>query len=73
MMYLQPGIGVHIFLWDIPTDLQSTMLLSSVAGDDSVTSALRELEEELGIKANKEQLQYILTAKLRHVLNNGSP
>lgn len=29
------------------------------AGDDAITGALRELEEELGVKANKEDLKYI--------------
>lgn len=31
----------------------------AIAGDDSVTGTLRELEEELGIKANKEDLRFI--------------
>ena len=31
----------------------------AVAGDDAVTGALRELEEELGIKANRDALKFI--------------
>jgi len=31
----------------------------AIAGDDAITGTLRELEEELGIKANKEDLRFI--------------
>ncbi len=31
----------------------------AIAGDDAITGALRELEEELGIKANKDDLRFI--------------
>ena len=36
------------------------------AGDDPVTSALRELEEELGIKAEKEDLLYAGMFRIRY-------
>lgn len=40
---------------------------SVVAGEDSLTGAQRELEEELGIRVEKEALKYIFTdAGVRH-------
>lgn len=39
---------------------------SATKGEDSVTAALRELEEEMGIKVNKEDLKLMLRKKGRN-------
>lgn len=52
-------------LWDI----SSAGHIS--AGDDSLTTALKELEEELGIHLQKEQLELIFREKNEVVLNEG--
>jgi isopentenyldiphosphate isomerase len=33
------------------------------AGDSSIEGAIRELQEEIGIKANKNELEYLFTVK----------
>lgn len=42
------------------------------AGEESHTSALREVEEEIGVKLSKEDLQYLFTIVEQSVLNNGT-
>ena len=42
------------------------------AGEDSVTSAEREVKEELGIAVSGEQLQYLFCVMELMVLNNGT-
>ena len=42
------------------------------AGEESRLSALRELEEELGIKIDPEDLQFIFEVKESHITNNGT-
>lgn len=42
------------------------------AGDESLHSAVRELEEELGIKVQPEELQLLFEVKESHTLNNGT-
>lgn len=37
------------------------------AGDSDIQGAIRELEEEIGIKANENDLQYLFTVKEQHV------
>lgn len=34
-----------------------------IAGEDSITSGIRELKEELGVDASKEELEYLFTIK----------
>ena len=41
------------------------------AGEDTVTAAIREIEEELGIKVSPKQLEKLFTAKSKDVLNDG--
>lgn len=42
------------------------------AGEESLPSALRELDEELGIKAEPQDLKLIFTVKESHLTNNGT-
>jgi len=42
------------------------------AGEDSITSALRETKEELGLKLDKEDVQYLFSTIEQVVLNNGA-
>ena len=42
------------------------------AGEDSITSALRETEEEIGVKLRKDDIRYLFTGAERAVLNNGT-
>ena len=42
------------------------------AGEDSIVSALRETEEEIGVKLRKEDIQYLFTVVEQAVLNNGA-
>lgn len=37
------------------------------AGDSDIDGAIRELEEEIGIKANAEDLKYLFTVKEQHI------
>ncbi len=37
------------------------------AGDSDIEGAIRELEEEIGIKANENDLQYLFTVKEQHI------
>jgi isopentenyl-diphosphate delta-isomerase len=41
------------------------------AGEDPVTAALRELQEELGMQVNREQLEYLFLSKEETILYNG--
>jgi isopentenyl-diphosphate Delta-isomerase len=42
------------------------------AGEDSIASALRESEEEIGVKLNREDFQYLFAIVEQVVLNNGT-
>ena len=42
------------------------------AGEDSTSSALREIEEEIGVRLNKEHLQHLFTTIEQVVLNEGA-
>lgn len=42
------------------------------AGDDSVTAAVREVQEELGIKAVAEDFKYLFTLTSQSVTNGGT-
>ncbi len=42
------------------------------AGDDSKTSVLREVEEELGLDVSRDELNYIAETSSSEVLNDGS-
>ena len=41
------------------------------AGDNSHDTAIKELEEELGIVANKDELKYLFTVKEQKIFKNG--
>lgn len=41
------------------------------AGDSSLKSAVREIDEELGIKIKEQDLKYLFEIKEKHVTNNG--
>ena len=44
-----------------------------LSGDeDSRTAAVRELEEELGVKVDPQELKYLFKVKEKHVTNNGT-
>lgn len=42
------------------------------AGEDSITAALRETEEELGLKITKDQLQFLFEDKEISITNNNT-
>ncbi len=63
-MYLDVWISLDIYLFILITGHCS-------AGDDSITSAMREVEEELGIHLKKEQLQLLFTTKIESIINEG--
>jgi len=42
------------------------------SGESSLDSAIRELSEELGIKVNKEQLQFLFEDREANITNNGT-
>ena len=44
----------------------------AVAGDDSITTALKETREELGITLSPEQLELIGQMRMQTILNNGN-
>ena len=53
-------------LWDISASGHIS------AGEDSIASALRETWEELGLKLNKEDIQYLFSTIEQVVLNDGT-
>jgi isopentenyl-diphosphate delta-isomerase type 1 len=42
------------------------------AGQTSIEAAVREIEEELGIKINETQLEYLFTYKIKNITNMGA-
>ena len=42
-----------------------------VFGETSIETASKEFEEELGIKVNEEEFQYLFTTTIESILNNG--
>lgn len=42
------------------------------AGEDSITSGLREIEEEIGVNLNSEDFEYLFTVAEQAVLNDGT-
>lgn len=42
------------------------------AGDTPITGAIRELSEEIGLKVNESELEYLFTVKEHTVHNNGT-
>lgn len=56
----------HPDLWDISSAGHVS------AGEDSVTAAIRETQEELGLKLDKGNLEYLFTLVQQVILNNGT-
>ena len=42
-----------------------------LAGDDSITAAIREAKEELGLDLDKKDLEYLFAGKTQIILNDG--
>jgi len=61
-----PEMDSYPNLWDISTAGHIS------AGEDSITSALREAEEELGLKLKAENFHYLFTAIQQALLQNGT-
>ncbi len=61
-----PTKDSHPNQWDI----SSAGHISS--GENSITSAAREVEEELGVKFNPEDFEYLFSLIQRAILNNGT-
>ncbi|MGD1003076.1 MAG: NUDIX domain-containing protein [Minisyncoccia bacterium] len=61
-----PEMDSYPDLWDISTAGHIS------AGEDSMTSALREADEELGLKLKAENFHYLFTAIQQAVLQNGT-
>ena len=40
------------------------------AGEDPITSAVREIEEEIGLQVNKEDLQFFKIIKVKAIYNH---
>ncbi len=43
-----------------------------VAGDDSMTTVVKELKEELGLEVSREEVEFLFSYKKQSVLNNGT-
>ena len=43
-----------------------------VTGDDSMTTVLKEIEEELGLSASPREIELLFSCKKQSVLNNGT-
>jgi isopentenyl-diphosphate delta-isomerase len=56
----------HPLLWDISVAGHIS------AGEDAVTSALREAEEELGVKLSADELRHVATLRTEWLLNDGT-
>lgn len=61
-----PAKESYANLWDI------SVAGHVEAGADATTAALRELSEELGLKIDPKNLQYLFTVKESALLNNGT-
>lgn len=56
----------HPNMWDIPSAGHVS------AGETAITSAVRETEEELGLKLEEEDFEYLFTVTQKSVTNNGT-
>ncbi len=56
----------HPNIWDIPSAGHVS------AGESSMLSAMRETEEELGLKLSEKDFEHLFTATQRAVTNNGT-
>lgn len=61
-----PNKENHPNMWDIPSAGHVS------AGESSISSAIRETEEELGLKLPEESFEYLFTVRQQAVSNNGA-
>lgn len=61
-----PNKDSHPNMWDISCAGHVT------AGDDAITTATKELKEELGLEIPSEKIEHLLTVKSKSVTNGGT-